>query len=312
MDRIRPRTSSVVSLALAMVACSTGSSSAASSTAEADLLDTVRPRAQAAPGRVVAVGDLHGDLQQALVTLRLAGLVNGSGHWSGGSTTLVQTGDITDRGPDSRALIDLLQQLTAEAHQQGGRVVALLGNHEAMNLTGDWRYVHPGDVAAFGGAEARRTALALDAPYGAWLAERPAVARLADTIFVHGGVRAQVAEQGIEAINRRVRSGLRGGPDAELLGPDGPLWFRGYVTEPESSACAELGQALQALDATRMVVGHTTRRDGRIQTRCGGKLHVIDIGIASTYGGNAGAWVLEAGDAVAVYPSRREDLEDPT
>jgi len=267
------------------------------------------------PGVLVAVGDLHGDLTQALAVLRLAGVVDDDGHWAGGRATLVQTGDTTDRGPDSKALLDLMRRLADEAEAEGGRVVALLGNHEVMNLTGDWRYVHPGDLEAFGGAEARRRALALDGPYGGWLKGLPVAADLGDAIFVHGGIRPGLAVRGVDRLNQEARDSLMGATPtstaAEILGPEGPLWFRDYVSAPESEACPALARALDALGRDRMVVGHTTRRDGRIQTRCGGRLHVIDIGISRAYGGNLGAWRWSEGDAVALYPTGPVDLEDP-
>jgi len=101
--------------------------------------------------RIVAVGDLHGDYEQYLHVLASAGLVNARGKWTGGSTHLVQTGDITDRGPDSRAIIDHLEDLKKQAEREDGRVHILIGNHEAMNSYGDLRYVHPGEYAAFRG-----------------------------------------------------------------------------------------------------------------------------------------------------------------
>ena len=70
-------------------------------------------------------------------------------RWSGGNSTLVQLGDVTDRGADSLRIIRSLQQLAREAPRGGGRVVTVLGNHEAMNLIGDLRYVTPGEFAAF-------------------------------------------------------------------------------------------------------------------------------------------------------------------
>ena len=73
-----------------------------------------------ASARIVAIGDLHGDLDNALDVLRLAGLVDDRGAWTGGSTTLVQTGDTTDRGPDSRGVMDLMRRLQQEATAAGG------------------------------------------------------------------------------------------------------------------------------------------------------------------------------------------------
>jgi len=99
--------------------------------------------------RIVAVGDLHGDFSAWRDIAKAAGLVDSGGHWAGGVTVLVQTGDIVDRGADSLKLIDELMRLQREAPKAGGKVVTLVGNHEAMNLTGDLRYVSPGDFAAF-------------------------------------------------------------------------------------------------------------------------------------------------------------------
>ncbi|HEY8434268.1 MAG TPA: metallophosphoesterase [Sphingomicrobium sp.] len=101
------------------------------------------------PERIVAVGDLHGDYAAWLDIARAAGIVDANGHWAAGRTTLVQLGDIVDREPDSLQIIRSLQQLQAEAPRAGGKVVVVLGNHEAMNLLGDDRYTTPGEYAAF-------------------------------------------------------------------------------------------------------------------------------------------------------------------
>lgn len=99
--------------------------------------------------RVVAVGDVHGDYDQFVAVLRSAGLIDADAKWSGGKAHLVQTGDILDRGADSRKAMDLLIRLEEEAQKSGGAVHALIGNHEAMNLYGDLRYLVEGEVAAF-------------------------------------------------------------------------------------------------------------------------------------------------------------------
>lgn len=98
--------------------------------------------------RIVAVGDVHGDLGQFERVLASAGVLDANGRWSGGRTHLVQLGDVPDRGPDTSAIIELLMRLEKEARRAGGRVHALIGNHEAMNVVGDLRFVHPGEYAA--------------------------------------------------------------------------------------------------------------------------------------------------------------------
>jgi len=101
------------------------------------------------PARIVAVGDLHGDFSVWRDIAGAAGLVDGAGHWTGGQTTLVQVGDVVDRGPDSLKIVHDLMRLQKEAAKQGGRVIALIGNHEAMNITGDLRYTTPAEFAAY-------------------------------------------------------------------------------------------------------------------------------------------------------------------
>src|SRR5262245_33598569 len=98
--------------------------------------------------RVVAVGDVHGDFGAFVGVLRAAGVIDQKNKWTGGKTHLVQTGDVPDRGADSRKVMDLLMDLEKQAPKAGGRVHALIGNHEAMNLYGDLRYVVPGEFAA--------------------------------------------------------------------------------------------------------------------------------------------------------------------
>ncbi len=263
------------------------------------------------PNRIVAIGDLHADLPAALATLRMAGLIDADGSWSGGGDTLIQTGDITDRGPSSRAVIELLDRLEDEAAAAGGRVIVLMGNHEMMNLVGDWRYVSPEDIADFGSADARRAALSPDATLGGWLLQRDAVVIVEGTVFAHGGVSARYAGLGAAQLSAQVRGALLGQGPPDVLTEEGPLWYRGYLQAPEPIACEELARALAALGASRMVVGHTTQRSGEVASRCGGALLGIDTGISAHYGGHHAAVQIRAGDATALYPRGPVDLPDP-
>ncbi|WP_135210546.1 metallophosphoesterase [Vitreimonas flagellata] len=106
--------------------------------------------------RIVVIGDLEGDYEKFTDMLRTAGLIDTRGNWSGGRTHLVQLGDIPDRGPNSRMVMDHLMRLEPQAERAGGYVHALIGNHEAMNVEGDLRYVHPGEYAAFADRNSRR------------------------------------------------------------------------------------------------------------------------------------------------------------
>lgn len=114
-----------------------------------------RPEAQDAGGpRTVAIGDVHGSLDGFTTILRAAGLTDASGRWAGGTATLVQTGDVMDRGAAVRGAFDLLMALEKDARAAKGRVVPLLGNHEVMNLIGEVRDATPAIFASFAGADA--------------------------------------------------------------------------------------------------------------------------------------------------------------
>src|SRR5262245_57389602 len=99
--------------------------------------------------RVVAVADVHGAYTNFVAILRAAGVLDNRDRWIGGRTILIQTGDILDRGDDSRRVVDLMRRLERDAQRAGGRVLSLLGNHELMRVLGDWRYVSPGELRAF-------------------------------------------------------------------------------------------------------------------------------------------------------------------
>ena len=105
--------------------------------------------------RIVAVGDIHGDYENYIRVLGDAGIVNRRGNWIAEETHFVQLGDLPDRGPDSYKIIEHMKQLEMQAEKDGGRVHALIGNHEAMNIYGDLRYVHPGEFRALRSRNAR-------------------------------------------------------------------------------------------------------------------------------------------------------------
>ncbi|MED6110801.1 Glycosylated integral ER membrane protein, variant 2 [Stylosanthes scabra] len=105
------------------------------------------PTFVSAPGRrILAVGDLHGDLKQARCALEMAGVLSSDGQdlWTGGETVLIQVGDILDRGEEEVAILSLLRSLDKQAKAKGGAVFQVNGNHETMNVEGDFRYVDSG------------------------------------------------------------------------------------------------------------------------------------------------------------------------
>lgn len=271
-----------------------------------------------APDRLVAIGDLHGDLDAALRALRLAGAIDEKNAWVGGNLVLVQTGDQIDRGDDDRKIVDLFERLKVDAKNAGGEVLALVGNHEIMNAQLDFRYVTAGAFSTFddlltGGtlssrlaeieerARGRASAFLPGGRYASLLAERPLIMKVGQSIFVHGGVLPKHVRYGVDRINDEVRDWLKASRaecPAVVSSEDGPVWTRMYSAAPGQEECVILQDALTKLGAKRMVVGHTVQRAG-ISAACDNHVWRIDTGLSKFYGGKLE--VLEIrGDTVNV------------
>lgn len=254
--------------------------------------------APAAP-RVVAIGDLHGDLEATRKALRLAGAIDEQDHWVGGTLVVVQTGDAIDRGDDDRTILDLLERLAREAKEAGGALYALSGNHEVMNVAQDFRYVTRGSLPPFDALGGRAEAFMPGGPYAKLLATRPLFMKVGDTVFVHGGILPKHVAYGLERMNDEVRAwmlGHRAAPPAAVVAEDGPIWTRAYGSAPGPTECAQLNEVLTALDAKRMVVGHTPQESG-ISSACGDRVFRIDVGMSRFYGGPVQVLDIQ-GDAV--------------
>jgi len=117
---------------------------------------------------MVAIGDVHGAFDDFCLILRRAGLTDEQNHWTGGRATLIQTGDLIDRGPKGRETMDLVMKLEKEAGTAGGQVVPLLGNHEVMNVLGDLRYVPPQSYASFVNNDSGKSRETAYQQYVAW------------------------------------------------------------------------------------------------------------------------------------------------
>ncbi|KAI8384640.1 Metallo-dependent phosphatase-like protein [Radiomyces spectabilis] len=271
------------------------------------------------PRRIVAIGDLHGDYINAVKSLNFANITDLDGHWIGGDAILVQTGDIVDRGMDTIELYRMMQELEIEAKAQGGQVIVLLGNHEIMNLIGDWRYVLRPEIRKFGSKQDRINAFKPDGSIGSYLVGLNTTAKVGSTVFVHGGLHPKYAKHGIDWINAETHAAMpefietngQSGDPHDIFGGDGPTWYRAYAVEDEAKVCPLLEEALKMLEADRMVVGHSVQRDGRIRTRCNGKIVLIDIGIGFIYGGNLGSLEIVGDKLSAIYRKGPELLFAP-
>jgi hypothetical protein len=267
-----------------------------------------RPRAPDkidVPDRLVAIGDLHGDLAATRAALRLAGAIDRQDDWVGGNLVVVQTGDQIDRGNDEPEVLALFDALAEKAKANGGAVISLLGNHEVMNVQGDFRYVTEEgfvDFASYAssardpalltqvtpGMRGRAAAFLPGGPIARKLAERPLVAIVGDSLFVHGGILPSHTSYGLRRANDQTRAWMLaelGRIPPILDGDEAPVWTRAFADpEPPPRACEALGKVLEELSIARMVVGHTVQKDG-VRPGCGERVWRIDVGLAKHYGG---------------------------
>jgi hypothetical protein len=257
---------------------------------------------------VVAIGDIHADVGAARSAFRLAGAIDDTDDWIGGNLIVVQLGDVIGRSYEDREALDFILAVRQKADSAGGKVHVLVGNHEVFGAEQELTWVSEEAYAAFEGTpglnmdapwlaelseprRARSAALAPGGYYASKLAEFPAVLRIGDTIFAHGGVTPYWAEYGIDRINEEVGLWFAGETDQPepALGrdsrnfDDNVMMSRHFSEDVGSDECAMLDESLKILGARRMIVAHTVQES--ITSNCNERVWAIDVGMSRYYGG---------------------------
>jgi predicted phosphodiesterase len=252
---------------------------------------TVWPEADS----IFVISDVHGEFDRMTAVLRKAGLIDERLRWTGGRRHLVVLGDVFDRGPDATRALWFLYNLEHEAGHSDGRVHVMLGNHEIMIMLDDLRYVSEKEreVARLHGTGYAALFDPRTSVLGRWLASRPAVLRIGDVLFAHGGVSSDYLGWKIQEIDDT----LAAYTGEELFArwndttyippidsaaydrrwrffsdPRSLFWYRGYVQSDTTEA--ELDAVLEAYGARIMVVGHTP--GPAIRERFAGKLIAVN------------------------------------
>ena len=249
--------------------------------------------------KVIAIGDLHGNFKAFSKALKLAKAVDDDLNWKGSDLIVVIVGDMMDRGEDEKKLLDTIFRLRLEAKAFNSELIALIGNHEAMNVYGDFRFVSEkgwNDFSSFYDSQNddpilksyplwKRGRVAAFRPGGVYaqkLSQLKTVIKIGETVFVHGGVLPLYARYGIEKINSQMSQWLRGEREIPEFIKDrrGPLWNRDFSLLTSKKDCQQLSLALDILKARTMVVGHTRFPTG-IHSKCQNKVYRIDVGLYS-------------------------------
>lgn len=251
---------------------------------------------------VFVFGDVHGEFGRVASLLTQAGLIDAELRWTGGGAVVAFLGDLFDRGDDVTRLLWFIYRLEREAEAAGGRVITLLGNHEAMVMTGDVRYVSPKE-RTIGDRHSMPYEMLFDpdvALLGRWLVAKPGLVRLGDLLLAHGGVSPAYEDFSLQEYQNtlgafiaeplftrwRDRSFLRRfaretrldsaevyGRYDFFFGPESVLWYRDLVLS--DTLGPHLDAVLERFGAAVHVVGHTPVRT--IRQSYGGKLIAVDL-----------------------------------
>jgi len=210
------------------------------------------------------IGDVHGQIEKTRAALRKAGLIDTTGRWAGGAATLWFMGDYFDRGPDGIAAIDLIRSLQTQAAAAGGRVGALLGNHDVLILAarrfGERPSGGPGGTFLSswrinGGVESDMARLTSER--AEWLRGLPALALDGDRLLAHADATFyQVYGRSVVAVNNHIHAILRSG-DAEAWDQLLDYFSQRRAFQDRDLGPARVGRVLALYGGRQLVHGHT-------------------------------------------------------
>jgi len=285
---------------------------------------------------IYSIGDLHGDYERFKLILDGLGLATFQplysprggpakgdvATWTGGRNILVSTGDTVDRGDHSRPIFNAFMSLRAQAARAGGEVVNVLGNHDLMNIVGEFDYVSNAELHSqgdYGGPQQRAFEFSEHGTIGSDIRRNYVVAAVrGGTLFVHAGLDPMWLRQSggsLDAMNRRVRAMINRPviPKTEpILDNDGPMWDRKFA-DGHALACTLTEETLRLVGAKRMVVGHTIQPKG-VEVKCpsaaGPRIILADTAISRAYGpfGKASAVEYKEDSITAIYFQEHKGL----
>ena len=253
---------------------------------------------------IFVIGDIHGDLSVLIKSLRKINIIDNNLNWKGDNSHIVQLGDILDGGGRGENVInksvnameeftifEFLNNLDVQARKFGGRVHYLIGNHELMNLLGNFRYVASNHLNSTG-VEIRKKLFKKAGYMASMLAcHSYGVLKINNWIFCHAGLLPHhINNRSITDINKLVRGVFSGKIGLEnisteeeelLLGKTSLFWNRFY--SKNSNNCTVLNKTLDIINNGNggMIVGHTPHYN--ITNVCRQKLYFADVGLSRAF-----------------------------
>jgi len=237
---------------------------------------------------IAVISDIHGEYNIYIDMLKAQGIIDKNLNWKFGKGHLVILGDSFDRGDKVTELLWHIFGLEKQAEKAGGMVHIVMGNHEAMILTKDIRYINAKYIGVESITETQYYDLySEESVLGKWLRYSPVIISINDIMFVHGGISIEMVRRrlNIPQINRffsnmLLESALPIENDSEtisFLNDDyGPIWYRGYFTDTEFCEL-KIDSILNFYETKHIIVGHTSLDE--INSLFSNKIIGIDAGI---------------------------------
>lgn len=243
----------------------------------------------AQPDKLLALSDIEGNFDAFRLLLQKNGVIDDSFNWTFGTGHLVIAGDVFDRGMQVTECLWLIYSLEDKAKVAGGYVHFILGNHEIMNLSNNFRYVqNKYKVNAKSMGIDYNKLYGKGSELGKWLRTKNIMEKIGDFLFVHGGISAEVNQMtlSIDEINNLSRSHYGHSIDTSdkklytlFNTATSPFWYRGYYAKPTQQkripSMQQVENTLKKFFVSKIITGHTIVADG-ISTYYEGKVINID------------------------------------
>jgi hypothetical protein len=239
---------------------------------------TNEPSEYEQPKKLLAISDIEGNFQPFCRLLLRSKVIDKYFEWTFADGHLVIVGDCFDRGQNVTECLWLIYMLEEKANKNGGKVHYILGNHEIMNLNGDWRYVHPKY------AKMTKSAMPHVALYDGnneiwrWLRTKNIIEKIGNILFTHGGIADQVIQLNlsISEINDIARPFYTRANETFhnialntiFSGELSPFWYRGFYDQFAKEEIVDA--ALKHFNVDKIITGHTpvdhisTYYDGKV------------------------------------------------
>jgi hypothetical protein len=243
-----------------------------------------------------AVSDLHGHYAQLAALLLKYGLIASmptkpsTMEWAGGDATLVVDGDMIDKGPDSLEVVEAVMALEQTAPAQGGRVIALLGNHEAEFFADPGANKFTGTDGIDAELQSQTPAITAMSfadgtdPRAMWIRGLPFGARVGSWFFCHAGDTGGNSVEELDALLTAALSSTTGWGSNAIVGTTSLLESKNWYTSSIVSANAG------ALGVKHIAMGHDPNAftsTGLILEKYQGGLFKLDTGLGSGIGDGA-------------------------